>query len=221
MQTSGREGGAPRAGFTLIELLIVVAIIAILAAIAVPNFLEAQVRSKIARGKADMGALATAIESYATDYGKYPPDRGIHTVNFCCPLTTPIAYITSASMDDPFNPSWNDVRPGWSVSIKDGSYLFVNYDWNYGNIENWGQAWLAQRDATWPRQGCVLSSFGPDRLHGALAYYPWLVNNPGGGTVHGVSVAENMVYDPTNGVRSIGDFGRAVGNLECPAVIGG
>ena len=39
--------------FTLIELLIVVAIIAILAAIAVPNFLEAQVRAKIARVKAD------------------------------------------------------------------------------------------------------------------------------------------------------------------------
>jgi prepilin-type N-terminal cleavage/methylation domain-containing protein len=47
--------------YTLIELLIVVAIIAILAAIAVPNFLEAQVRSKVARVKADMRTLATAI----------------------------------------------------------------------------------------------------------------------------------------------------------------
>ncbi len=50
--------------FTLIEILIVVAIIAILAAIAVPNFLEAQVRSKVSRTKSDMRSVATALESY-------------------------------------------------------------------------------------------------------------------------------------------------------------
>ena len=54
--------------FTLIELLIVVAIIAILAAIAVPNFLEAQVRSKISRAKADMRTEVVALESYRVDY---------------------------------------------------------------------------------------------------------------------------------------------------------
>jgi len=59
-------------GFTLIELLIVVAIIAILAAIAVPNFLEAQVRSKVSRVKSDMRSMATAIETYYVDTNTYP-----------------------------------------------------------------------------------------------------------------------------------------------------
>jgi type II secretion system protein G len=59
-------------GFTLIELLIVVAIIAILAAIAVPNFLEAQVRSKVSRVRNDLRSLATAIESYRVDNNAYP-----------------------------------------------------------------------------------------------------------------------------------------------------
>lgn len=61
-------------GFTLIELLIVVAIIAILAAIAVPNFLQAQTRSKVARTYTDMRTLATALEEYAVDYNRYVPD---------------------------------------------------------------------------------------------------------------------------------------------------
>ena len=59
-------------GFTLIELLIVVAIIAILAAIAVPNFLEAQTRSKVSRVKSDMRTIATGLESYQVDYNRYP-----------------------------------------------------------------------------------------------------------------------------------------------------
>jgi prepilin-type N-terminal cleavage/methylation domain-containing protein len=61
-----------RTGFTLIELLIVVAIIAILAAIAVPNFLEAQTRAKVSRVQSDLRTLATGLEAYRVDHNRYP-----------------------------------------------------------------------------------------------------------------------------------------------------
>lgn len=101
-------------GFTLIELLIVVAIIAILAAIAVPNFLEAQVRSKVSRARADLRSLATAVEAYAVDNNKYPADYVMPTLAipadprvsadsyFPPVLSTPVAYITSAQIPDAF-----------------------------------------------------------------------------------------------------------------------
>jgi prepilin-type N-terminal cleavage/methylation domain-containing protein len=61
-----------RIGFTLIELLIVVAIIAILAAIAVPNFLEAQMRAKISSVQSDLRSLTTGIESFQVENNIYP-----------------------------------------------------------------------------------------------------------------------------------------------------
>ena len=89
------------AAFTLIELLIVVAIIAILAMIAVPNFLEAQTRAKVSRVKADLRTIATALESYASDYTEYPLNDGFYNV-LPVELTTPVAYLTNATLADPF-----------------------------------------------------------------------------------------------------------------------
>src|SRR5881394_3771258 len=94
------SGTSRNTAFTLIELLIVVAIIAILAAIAVPNFLEAQMRAKVSRCAADCRSIRTGLESYAVDGNHYPEgDQGIAdlTQTGCAllRLTTPIAYLSS------------------------------------------------------------------------------------------------------------------------------
>jgi general secretion pathway protein G len=91
-------------GFTLIELLIVVAIIGILAAIAVPNFLNAQTRAKISRIMADCKAYGTALEMYILDNNKVlwdvPCPSGDHGWASCYTrLTTPISYMNRVLPD--------------------------------------------------------------------------------------------------------------------------
>ena len=61
-----------RKGFTLIELMIVIAIIIILAAIAIPNYLRMTDRAKKSAIESDLKSLATALETYKTDWGEYP-----------------------------------------------------------------------------------------------------------------------------------------------------
>ena len=63
-----------RKGFTLIELMIVIAIIIILAAIAIPNYLRMTQRAKVSAIESDMKAIATALETYNTDWTQYPYD---------------------------------------------------------------------------------------------------------------------------------------------------
>jgi type IV pilus assembly protein PilA len=62
---------ARSAGFTLVELMIVVAIIGILAAIAIPNFLRMRERAKIAEAKANLGAIRVTETAYYSEYDRY------------------------------------------------------------------------------------------------------------------------------------------------------
>ena len=171
--------------FTLIELLIVVAIIAILAAIAVPNFLEAQTRSKVSRVKADLRTLASAIESYGTDNNEYPPvpiALGPRYRNFR-PLTTPIAYISQIPRD-PFKSPDPHARGPWHFGI-----------YAYGAMPlDHASRWILSSDGPDRRPNC-------DRL--AFVFYPGY--SPDLFYEKGFDV----LYDPTNGTISLGDIVRA------------
>jgi type II secretion system protein G len=70
-----------RRGFTLIELMVVIAIIIILAAIAIPNYLKMTERAKRSRLQSDFATLATCLETFKTDWGKYPNNNTFEAVN--------------------------------------------------------------------------------------------------------------------------------------------
>src|SRR5450759_1932818 len=79
-----------RKGFTLIELLIVVAIIGIIVAIAIPNLLHAIKRAKQKRTMADIRSIGTATEAYAIDNNRYPPSAANAYPTGITTLATPV-----------------------------------------------------------------------------------------------------------------------------------
>jgi type II secretion system protein G len=201
--------------FTLIELLIVVAIIAILAAIAVPNFLEAQVRAKASRVKADLRTLATALESYAVDQNTYPLNDGLYNV-VPTTLTSPIAYLTTHKQIDPFSDKEND--PFYGELAKYYTYTKpVTYAEWYSLISTGAPSPPVEAiDAAGFNEGAFshygkwrLLSNGPDRKysqpgHPAGPYNP----NPT------VLMGADIPYDPTNGTISWGNILRTQRRTE-------
>lgn len=197
--------------FTLIELLIVVAIIAILAAIAVPNFLEAQTRAKVSRVKSDMRSLSTAMESYKIDTNKYSPVFNNLDSSFTPPwqtlvtgkeqridrikwLTTPIQYLSNAYLFDTFAPTKQAdtdliVIWGWPAFMDPQGSLkgYKSYFKEQKNILS------ALND---PKNLWIAFSMGPDKDYD--------VNDFDHRDVVGI-----QTYDPTNGTISDGDILRA------------
>jgi prepilin-type N-terminal cleavage/methylation domain-containing protein len=200
MHTSNRNLPA----FTLIELLIVVAIIAILAAIAVPNFLEAQIRSKVSRAKSDMRTLATGVEQYAVDWNGYP-DQFSRLIS----ITTPVAYLSTLPQDPfmskvspPPPPGGGPPPPPWRI----GGY-------RYG-------AMPIEHPSRY-----AIASVGPDTDidtysnntadtwevdFGALGFYPGysaeLLSDDGAQVEE--TKFKYIAYDTTNGTVSNGDIFR-------------
>ncbi len=196
--------------FTLIELLIVVAIIAILAAIAVPNFLEAQVRSKVSRVKSDLRTYATAIESYTVDNNR-PPREAHFTLygdtevnpnptgddklfgNISNILSTPVAYITTARFPDIFQDK------NLLTAIDERYYTY----WDNRSraqttpvlTSGWGTPFFQANQEFYGDWRML--SVGPDRryLHGP--------------TLPGIGTSGNMSYEATNGTISQGNIHRS------------
>jgi len=88
-------------GFTLIELMIVMAVIAILVGIALPQFRGMQEEGLIAQAKAELTTLKTAVESYYIHTGAYPTD----SATWQTALTTASPTIVRVALIDPFTAS--------------------------------------------------------------------------------------------------------------------
>ncbi|MBD3266564.1 prepilin-type N-terminal cleavage/methylation domain-containing protein [bacterium] len=211
--------------FTLIELLIVVAIIGILAAIAVPNFMNAQTRAKISRELSDMKAISMGVQQIRLDTGHllidcwdddvdegdqivldifkgvgYEPDNiKRHTTHILAPLTSPVSYLSSIPTD-PFlekNPSDVNQR-GFGSALT--TYLYVDFD---PHVPLTGSNSNNMNLAALELPVCRVLGIQP------LKKNEFAVVGVGPdarlGSAAGINPDRGVPYDASNGLRSVGD----------------
>jgi len=220
-------------GFTLIELLIVVAIIAILAAIAVPNFLEAQIRSKVSRAKTDMRTLATALETYFVDNNTYvgsgtaPTDGSNPGMTVNSKLAAPSANnaagrITFRNYTGGFVPNQaqsmttpvaylTSIPADPFADTKGASFGYFNaadagwIAWSYGpdTDEKNANGQIQKEISSWTWTTAGTCDFAKGGT--AESFYTPYLSNP---TSELLAGPEGATYDPTNGTNSGGDVWR-------------
>jgi prepilin-type N-terminal cleavage/methylation domain-containing protein len=206
-----------RRGFTLIELLIVIAIILILIAIALPNFLEAQVRARVTNAKGALRAIDTAFNSHLLDWGCIPADFNDNTtlriqcrsrvaINGPCSLFADTAFGTDGgltfladrgtfyanNMHCPLTTPIAYLPGDTTIDIFSDGSVPIGYDSRaISDKIVYGAFWSA----------------GPDRIAGH-----WGRFCPGCVDVGGDGCVEGLPYSPTNGTKSIGELWGVVGD---------
>jgi len=218
-----RTPATVRSAFTLIELLIVVAIIAILAAIAVPNFLEAQTRAKVSRLVSDFRAFKVGLESYRVDTNKLPEGdfpqtgakAGVLGVGMYR-LTTPIAYLTSINKSpfredkigaDPNNPKYAvvNVHP---LYVRAVTFTGGDPARNLNGVD-YSDSYMQDRGGylfNLPGNGTITI---PPLLIDECSAGEYMIKSVGPDNIDNRSPSQTTgnatVYDPSNGTISDGD----------------
>lgn len=153
-----------RRGFTLIELMVVIAIIIILAAIAIPNYLKMTERAKRSRLASDMATLATVLETFKTDWGKYPTATAAQAVDGATVIHQELAAAGGGTAVINVSGAYNAVGEQGPIEyIKDGTLKSITNPFIPGNKVSYGSAdgdnwvlfaqidtakWLSRTDGT-------------------------------------------------------------------------